>query len=338
MERINPRRGLILIARKLIPVNKGAKMKDYPKISIVTPSYNQAEYLEETILSVLNQRYPNLEYIIVDGGSTDGSVEIIKKYEDRLAWWVSEKDDGQTQAINKGLARATGEIVAYLNSDDVYLPGALYAVSDYFRKHPNCLWLSGGSIIYGKGIDIEIWNPKIPDNQAEWLLHNIIPQQSTFWKKILMDQYGMFDETYSYSMDYEYWVRFITYGIKYNIINLPLAAYRFHDTSKSVSQKESFRPEDDHIKRKYISLFLEYQVIKKETEIKRQHMILQALEHTKAGSMDRARHAWFKLFTAFPESIFSYKNFLNFCWSCMPSAITGKRAQIQRLRGRKEEG
>ena len=112
-------------------------MKNFPKISIVTPSYNQAEFLERTILSVLNQDYPNLEYIIIDGGSTDGSVEIIKKYEKYLAYWVSEKDKGQSDAINKGFQKSTGDILAWLNSDDTYLSGTLFKVVKAFQENPN---------------------------------------------------------------------------------------------------------------------------------------------------------------------------------------------------------
>ncbi len=115
------------------------KDPSWPKISIVTPSYNQAEFLERTILSVLNQNYPNLEYIIIDGGSTDGSVEIIKKYEKFLAYWVSEKDKGQADAINKGFKRATGDIVAWQNSDDTYSPDALQSVAGFFRQNPNAM-------------------------------------------------------------------------------------------------------------------------------------------------------------------------------------------------------
>ena len=120
-------------------------IKFFPKISIVTPSFNQAEFIEETILSVLNQKYPNLEYIIIDGGSSDGTIDIIKKYEDKIAYWISEKDDGQSYAINKGLQRSTGEIISWLNSDDIFSNNALYTIASAFKKFQSPL-IVGGSL------------------------------------------------------------------------------------------------------------------------------------------------------------------------------------------------
>ena len=122
-----------------------------PKISIITPSFNQGPFLEETILSVLQQGYPNLEYIIIDGGSTDESVGIIKRYQDRLHYWVSEKDSGQSEALNKGLRRATGDIIGWLCSDDLYLPGTFEKVVRIFEQHPAAGMLHGRSILFGKG-------------------------------------------------------------------------------------------------------------------------------------------------------------------------------------------
>ena len=119
-------------------------MPDFPLVSIVTPSFNQARFLEATLRSVLEQDYPNIEYLVVDGASTDGSVEIIRRYADRLTWWVSEKDNGQSEAINKGMRRARGEFIGWLNSDDIYLPGAVSAAVSAFLSHPQA------GLIYGR--------------------------------------------------------------------------------------------------------------------------------------------------------------------------------------------
>ena len=203
-----------------------------PKISIITPSLNQGEYLEETILSVINQGYPNLEYIVIDGGSTDGSVEIIKKYSDRINYWVSEKDSGQSEAINKGLRRCTGDIVTWLNSDDCYTAGTLNKVADYFSKG-NFALLYGKSLLFGKGIkEKEIYLSNMADADLKCLAYTPFPQPSTFFKRQVLLEQGYLDESLHYCMDHDLFVRIV---LNYDISGVEeiFSKYRFHETSKS---------------------------------------------------------------------------------------------------------
>ena len=211
---------------------------NFPAISIVTPSYNQAQFIEETILSILDQHYPNLELIVVDGGSTDHTLEILKKYQGRLDW-TSGKDNGQASAINYGLQRANGEIVAFLNSDDIYNPGALLTVGKYFAQHPEAYCLTGKCRTineYGQEI-----RGLITLYKNVWMLFhsyqvlqilNYISQPATFWRRSITHEIGFLDETLNYTMDYEYWLRM---GKKYRIHYLPyeLACFRVHSNSKS---------------------------------------------------------------------------------------------------------
>lgn len=226
---------------------------EYPRLTIITPSFNQGHFLEETILSVLNQNYPNLEYIIIDGGSTDNSVEIIKKYADKLAYWVSEKDRGQTHAINKGLEQATGEWVAYLNSDDLYTAGALEKITHLLRD-PQVYWIAGEcSIINNKGDFIREIKPFIPGNLFGWLIRPFfkadekcpeIPQQSAFWRRELNTKLGSFNEEFHFCMDFELWVRFFSNGYRPVEVQDVLSCFRYHETSKTISQNTRFQNED----------------------------------------------------------------------------------------------
>jgi glycosyltransferase involved in cell wall biosynthesis len=214
------------------------------KLSIVTPSFNQGKFLEETIRSVLDQGYEPLEYIVVDGGSTDESVEVIRRYEDRLACWVSEKDRGQVHAINKGIARATGDLFAYLNSDDVYLPGAFDAVVNYFESHPDCEWLCGDTVMFGEGHETELVTARVPASAAHalsWAYR--APQPGMFWRRGLVTP--GFDEQWNYDFDHDLYVRLLLDGHVCQHLPAALAKYRLHASSKTVADSQRFDEEFD---------------------------------------------------------------------------------------------
>ncbi len=213
-----------------------------PRVTIVTPSYNQAPFLEETILSVLDQDYSNLEYIIIDGGSSDGSVEIIKKYADRLAHWVSEPDQGQSHALNKGFARATGDILAWLNSDDTYEPDALWPVVQMAARHPEA------ELFHGDCAFIDEHNQKMgflssSGFQAGKLLSpswgypypRNLPQPAVFFRRSLWECAGPLDLGLHYAMDYDLWIRMSRCGA-FHYVPRTLANYRLSKGTKTVSQ------------------------------------------------------------------------------------------------------
>lgn len=211
-----------------------------PKISVITPSYNQGRFLEQTIHSVLAQGYPNLEYIVVDGGSTDETLRLLESYDDDLIW-ISERDRGQVHAINKGLDLASGDIIGFLNSDDQYEPGALWEVGKYFSAHNDCGWLSGKCrIIDLEGREIRRW---ITAYKNLWLslkcpmalyILNFISQPATFWCQELFQLTGYFDETLNYAFDYECWLKFSKVW-KPAFIDSYLACFRLYPNSKSGS-------------------------------------------------------------------------------------------------------
>ncbi|HVF51295.1 MAG TPA: glycosyltransferase family 2 protein [Pyrinomonadaceae bacterium] len=215
-----------------------------PKLSIVTPSFNQGRFLEETILSVLNQNYERLEYIVIDGGSTDESVEIIRRYEPHLAYWESERDRGQVHAINKGLARSTGDIFAFINSDDVYLPGAFNAVTARFRRDARCEWLCGETIMFGEGHATELVRTVVPKSAAHALSWAYkAPQPGMFWRRELVGE--GFDEKWNYDFDHDLYVRLLLAGHVCEYLPVPLAAYRLHAVSKTVADAARFEEEFD---------------------------------------------------------------------------------------------
>lgn len=223
------------------------------KISIITPTLNQAQYLEETILSVLGQTYDPVEYIVLDGGSSDATASILKKHEHQLAYWVSEEDRGQAHAINKGLERATGDIVAYLNSDDLYLPGAFAAVSRHFANNPNCQWLCGDTIMFGaQEVATSLCVANVPRTAAHCLAWAYTaPQPGMFWRRTLLE--GGFAEKWRYCFDHELYVRLLLAGHECQHLPTPLAAYRLHPTSKTVAEGDLFDSEFDEIAKIYES-------------------------------------------------------------------------------------
>ena len=227
------------------------------KISIVTTNYNTDKYLEQTIQSVLNQKGDfELEYIITDGGSTDNSLDIIKKYKDRLKY-ISEKDKGQSDGINKGLKMATGDIVAFLNADDVYTDGALDKVVTYFKENPNCMWLTGYcKIIDENGKQIKKYITEYKNRRLrkftfeQLLIENCISQPATFWRRKLHDEVGYIDESLHYSMDQDLWARFAS-KYKLHLIKDYLAEFRFTPDTKTGSSIEKTLKESRQIAQRY---------------------------------------------------------------------------------------
>jgi glycosyltransferase involved in cell wall biosynthesis len=211
---------------------------EWPRISIVTPSYNYGEFIEETIRSILLQGYPNLEYIIIDGGSTDNTVEIIENYEQYLAYWVSEPDEGQADAINKGFQKSTGEIVAFLNSDDVYLPDALKFVANFLVERSEYDFVCGQTSFIDadskttKGFE-ELFMVEINHKTMTEECH--IAQPSTFFRSKVFQQIGFLNQELHYCFDYEYWLRAYLVDFKFASSKEVISLFRLHHSSKTTS-------------------------------------------------------------------------------------------------------
>jgi glycosyltransferase involved in cell wall biosynthesis len=208
--------------------------KSWPKISIITPSLNQGQFLEQTIRSVLLQGYPNLEYIIIDGGSSDHSVAIIKKYASQLTYWVSEPDRGHGHALNKGFARATGEILAWLNSDDMYTPYSLYTVAEIFDAFPDIHWLMGRHSLWNDR-DQQTSTRLVRKNTFDFLTGNYgwIQQESTFWRRSLWERAGgNINERYRFMVDGELWCRFFPLAELWHVDTV-LGGYRIHSSNRA---------------------------------------------------------------------------------------------------------
>lgn len=273
----------------------------HPKISIVTASYNQGHFIEQTITSVLNQNYPNLEYIIIDGGSTDNSVEIIKKYEQHLTYWVSEKDNGQANAINKGLQHCTGEIFNWLNSDDYLEPGALHKIAEAFAD-------ASVNMVAGKVRNFSSTTEEVIQNQKLsakglmcWEQDVKFAQPGVWMRRAFIEPCGGIDEQFHYAFDWDLYIRYLYHFPQVKEINELLVHFRLHESSKTQSLSERFSIEEQRIIEK-ISKLPGYERL--------YNTCLYKIQKTKwtefLSQQSKSKHSFFKKSSAVLNHLFSY--------------------------------
>ena len=295
-------------------MNNDITNRQLPRLSVIVPSYNQGAYLEETLLSVINQNYPNLELIVIDGGSTDNSVDIIRKYEYQIAYWVSEKDRGQSHAINKGIQKATGEWLSMLNSDDCYMPGALHYIfgeipyHKYDFLHGNCF---GGETIKNS---LEYRYPsKEKESLFKLLLFfydapHIIPSQSVFIRKKIVDEVGALNEDLHYCMDLDYYCRIALTTAKRFFYEKTICFYRFNEFTKSGSLPHLVRAESLDIAVSY----QDYLSKKEKKELLKKLEFINGLQKIWDQRVSAGFPYLFRLFKIAPNIAIKDKRFLGF--------------------------
>ena len=228
--------------------------KPWPLVTVVTPSYNQADYLEQTIRSVLLQGYPNLEYIIMDGGSTDDSLDIIKKYSPWISFWVSEPDNGQSEAINRGFSRAKGDILAWLNSDDLYLPGCIYKMVEVLINQPDTgLVIGQVGVINDVNEHIGFFEPIDFSLKKFLCFQQIFPQQAAFFQRWVYDHSGGVREDLHFAMDHEFFVRIASSHIPITFVQDEMALFRVSGKNKGSADRSKWGNEFEMIANSIIS-------------------------------------------------------------------------------------
>ena len=232
---------------------KQLNMSALPKISIVTISYNQVQFIEKTILSVLNQHYPDLEYVIIDGGSNDGSIDVIKKYEKHLLYWVSEKDKGQSHAINKGFAMCTGDVLNWLSSDDRLMPNALLSVAEAVRSDPHAgAWAGCCNIVDASGHLLETNVPRglARNKMASWGLKGHLFQPACFFSRKAWDAYGPLDENLHFCFDLDFYLKVMT-GHKFTGVGGIWAEATFHKDAKTQKHMNLMKEEISFLQKRH---------------------------------------------------------------------------------------
>ena len=280
-----------------------------PKITVLTPSFNQAQYLEQTIRSILIQEYPNLEWFVIDGGSKDGSVDVIKKYQKHFAWWVSEKDRNHPHALNKGYARATGEICCFVNSDDVLDPGVLHYVAKQFADGVD--WVVGWAKYFDDNGDEWYYPPKEVRRPVDWLAANPVPQIASFWRTSVRDKVGDFTEKYLWSFDYEYWLRmYFKGGYRPRIARRCMGGFRLQPNSKTCSKPENYIPDNKGLLEEYGEFLTPVQRAHVKRELKRKanrQLQTRAWIAIKQGDPQEARKHAMAAVSDLPTSLEAWK-------------------------------
>ena len=225
--------------RGVAPLEGGSAVVPSPKFTILTTSFNQGAFLEATIRSVADQRRADVEHLVLDGGSTDGSVDVLRAMDASLAYWTSAPDGGQPAALNAGLRRARGQVIAFLNSDDLYLPGALDHVAALADSNRDADWLIGGTLYFGEGSGDHWHEGKAPGSVSDVLFFDAYaPQPGHFWRRGVFDRVGAFDESLDYGFDFDFMVRCAIAGVSCVASARPVAAFRFHDASKTMAARD----------------------------------------------------------------------------------------------------